>query len=753
MDLGASWVWLVRLGCVLVLLATSSAAAASSDIAKPPGAIDDRGYELVSQAAKNSFQVAQLLPISSDGTHALYALFAGGAPGSTSGQGVFAATRTPAGWRSHNALPSRSSMPAGTYVLGAASEDLSHWIGSAMEGVGSSDQAPDVSVARLNDSGGQELLRTFPRFFGVNGVPVVTSSDMEHVLAAVPRGADPALPGYAPGDVLEEDSNVFDLGSGTPQLVSAMPGGNAPPSCGVDGHGGAMEFPGGSVNGVSEHWISDDGTRAFFGSKGDICTNPRQLYLRDLAAGTTALVSGPVLTGDPDNGVDRFLQATPDGALAFFRTATSYDPADDADGSASDRDIYRWNASTGALTCITCGVPGANVPLATSTRFANAVIAENGSHVYFPSAVQAADAPAPGTATEPNLYVWRAGDESTHYIGRLTVAGGNGLANVPYVGGQATPDGDVLIFRSRSAELDALSATSNGHTYQYYRYDDRDRSLTCVSCPPAATPSADVPFQLAGAFATLAVAPRVRAVTDDGSMVFFPTQDTLVADDVNHTWDIYEWHDGVVRLITNGLTRYPGSTQPYAIGASANGRDFLFQDPAPLTWEARDSSYQVYDARIGGGFPRPAPQPSCDGDPCQGPPPPPQELAAPASEALRGSHNLAAPARLTVRRPTAAQRARLARTGRIALSVRVPRAGTLSVLAQARLGARIRGVGHASRHVRAAGAVRISLRLAAAARAHLRRSGRLRLVLAVELSPLPTGQRLSLVLTRPGRAR
>lgn len=735
--------------CLAGLLTLPAPAPASNDVARPPGAIDGRGYELVSQADKNSYQVAQVLPISTDGTEALYRLFSGGAPGSTSGQGVLAAARTTAGWRSRNVLPPRPQLPASTYSLGAATPDLGSWIGAAFEGFGTTDQAPDVSVVQLDDAGGQRVLHTFPIFFGSAGVPVVTSRDLRRVLAAIPRGSDPFLPGYVAGAVFADNTNVFDLGTDPPTLVSAMPLTGLPPGCGLNGRGGTMDFPGGAVNAASEHWISDDGSSAFFSTSGDVCSNPRQLYLRDLVAHTTRLVSGPPLAGDPDHGIDRFLQATPDGSQAFFRSSTSYDPADDADGSNGDRDLYRWTAATGALTCVTCAVPDANVPVTVSNRLSSAVISEDGSHVYFPSAVQAADAPAAGAATTPNLYVWRASDGSIHYVGRITVSitgVANGLANVPYVGGQATPDGEVLIFRANLPELDALSGASNGGFYQYYRYDDRDRSLSCVSCPPGGAATADVPLDLAGGFTHIAVAPDVRAVTDDGRMMFFPTQDALTPADVNRTWDVYEWHDGIVKLITNGLASYPGSIQPYALGASADGHDFLFQDPTPLTWEARDSSYQVYDARIGGGFPPPVAQPGCEADQCQGPPPSPPRLADPGSASLRGARNVAPTARCAIHRPTAAQRARLARTGRLALSVSVDRAGRLAAFAQARLGARIRVVGRASTVVRKPGRALLTLRLSRAARARLATSGRLQVVIAIHFSRVPASKRLSLML-------
>jgi hypothetical protein len=733
--------------CLLFPLVMPAARAGAGEVSQPPGAIDGRGYELVSQPQKNGYQVAQLLPISDDGRRTLYRLFSGGAPGSTSGQAAFVATRTATGWVSQNAEPPRDQMLASTYVIGAATPDLARWIGSAIEGFGTTDQSPDVSVARLDDAGGQQLLHTFPTYFGLAGVPVVSSDDLSHVLAAVPRGSDPSLPGYLPGAFFADEANVFDLGSDPPALVDRMPLTGQPPACGVNGLGGTMDFPGGTVDAVTEHWISSDGSSAFFSTSGDVCSDPRQLYVRDLRAGTTRLVSGPPLAGDPDHGIDRFLQATPDGAQAFFRTTTSYDPADDADASADDSDIYRWTASSGALTCITCAVPSANVPPTGGNTVANAVVSEDGSHVYFPSVVQAADAPGPGTSSAPNLYRWRSSDDSLHYVGRITVGDGvGGLGNVPYAGGETTPDGAVLIFRSEEPQLDALSGASNQGHFEYYRYDDRDGSLTCVSCPPGGAAATDVPVELASGNTRVAVASRARAVTDDGSMVFFATRDALVPEDVNGTWDVYEWHDGAVGLITNGLTHYPGSVQPYPVGASADGRDFLFEDVAQLTWDAQDSAYKAYDARIGGGFPAPPVQPGCDGGSCQGAPASPPPLSDPGSTTFAGAGNVPPPARFAVVQPSLAQLRRVARGGTLRLAVRVDRPGRVSAFAQARIVARIRVVARGAARARRAGRVTLALRLSRAARTQLATRGRLSLVLAVSFSKARASVRLSLTL-------
>jgi hypothetical protein len=44
----------------------------------------------------------------------------------------------------------------------------------------------------------------------------------------------------------------------------------------------------------------------------------------------------------------------------------------------------------------------------------------------------------------------------------------------------------------------------------------------------------------------------------------------------------------------------------YFAGASADGGDVYFDTPQRLTWEDVDEHFDIYDARVGGGFPEPA---------------------------------------------------------------------------------------------------------------------------------------------------
>ena len=157
----------------------------------------------------------------------------------------------------------------------------------------------------------------------------------------------------------------------------------------------------------------------------------------------------------------------------------------------------------------------------------------------------------------------------------------------------------MLLFWSGNPALDARSGSVNNGLPQYYRYDDRDGSVVCLSCAPGGSTRVAPPSIAAS---NQAVPARIRVMSDDGSMVFFPCNEALVPEDVNGGRDIYEWHDGVRRLITSGVKQYTSFAQPTLYGTTASGRDVFFRDNAALTPEVQDSAFQLYDARVDGGF-------------------------------------------------------------------------------------------------------------------------------------------------------
>lgn len=584
---------------------------------------DCRAYELVSAVDKNHSQVGQDALLSSTGERALYSL-RGALPGGPSGgQTLVLATRSGDGWASKAMLPPRSQMLGTNYEMMAANRDLTKVVAGA--GAGTLAATPDYSYVLLDDTGSQTALHTFPVFAGGGGNAPVASEGLDHVFNSTPYENDPSLPGSSgPGT-----ANVYDFADEPPTLISVMPVSGLAPACGVlrpdSGNPGGF-----ALDYVNQNWVSTDGSKVFFESSGDVCTDPAQLYRRDIAAGTTTLVSSPVVPGDPDHGVGNFLQGAADGSQAFYESATSFDPADDTDGNADDVDIYRWSQA-GGNECITCSVPSVDIPPANHFPGSNAIISPDLSHVYFASEAMVAGAPEPGAPNAPNIYVWDEGQIDF-------VAPANGLAAGPVDGTEVTPDGNTLIFNSANPLLDGITGRSNGGFYQDYRYSDIDGSVICISCPADGVPVADVTEKLASSVQQ--VNTDVRGMSDDGETVVFQTRTALLQADVNQALDIYEWHNGEVFLITSGRTSYVGKPPQWVDTISPDGRDILFHDSALLTQDGQDSGSKIYDARIGGGFQPPPPQPVCSGDSCRVPPAPQSGVLPGGSDVLSGAANV-----------------------------------------------------------------------------------------------------------------
>jgi hypothetical protein len=110
-----------------------------------------------------------------------------------------------------------------------------------------------------------------------------------------------------------------------------------------------------------------------------------------------------------------------------------------------------------------------------------------------------------------------------------------------------------------------------------------------------------------------------HSVSDDGSKVFFTTGDALVRQDTNTQPDTYEFKpaSGQVALVSGGTSSGPSEFQD----ASPSGNDVFFTTRQRLVGSDTDDNVDVYDARVGGGFPESAPPPvQCSGEGCKPPP-------------------------------------------------------------------------------------------------------------------------------------
>lgn len=626
----------------------------------PPGS--DRAYEQVSIPDSSGNPVSGANAIAADGDHLVYTV-AGGTSISDAGSlaSTLFAQRTETAphqgaWRQSLLVPSSRG------GVGLFQDVWGPFLPSAA--------SPQFVAVHSDGKGHTELWRVDP---GTSSTELIStpqsqvggffasSGDASRVVTAVQAKLDPAFP-----TTKSNVSNLYDVSTpGEPHLLSILPGG-AVPSCGVDAAFQLLQefFDLSRVPTTAQGWLSDDGNLAFFPSRGsaaNCATAPTQLYVRDIAAAQTTRISPPPLSG-PDCGA-AFIRSTPNAV--FFWTQSRLLAADQTPSacdlqskSPPGGDVYRYGLEDQSLTCLTCltGGPQADVftgsPAQESLRpLARLGVSANGSRLYFISPNRL----LPGAA-KPGIYRLDVASGDLAYVGS-----GAGDPVVGDTGGgysALSADGSVLVFRSAAPGLNILGGPQNAGTPQYYRYDDTDRSLVCVSCPPDGSPPAGPVHSTdpEGAGLTNENTAGDFAVSADGQTFAFTAPSSLTpgdqntapaGQDPNSGTDAYEWRGGRALLITDGLTNWPTkqinfseeSESPFVSGVSPSGRDVFFTAPAQYTPDALDGYRRLYDARLGGGFEFPAPPQPCPLEVCQGTPKGTPEEQPPGTSDFRGPGN------------------------------------------------------------------------------------------------------------------
>jgi len=318
--------------------------------------------------------------------------------------------------------------------------------------------------------------------------------------------------------------------------------------------GAALAAPGGAV--------SADGSRIYFELGGD-------LYLREGAA--TVQVDAAA------GGGGTFETASGDGSLAFFSKAGH---------------LYRFETSSGTATDLTPaggveGVLGASPDAAS---------------LYY--------------LTPAGVFL-RKGASATK------IADAADAANYPPATGAArvAANGNLAFISSAP-----LTGFDNGGFAEAFLYSPATGTLTCASCNPSgarALGAASIPGAPANGSGPTAARPyKPRALSASGTRLFFESRDKLVATDTNAAADVYQWEAqgtgscqrpaGCVALISSGRSAGGASF----VDAAADGGDAYFLTDGSLV-PVDTGLLDLYNARVGGGFPvGPVPIP-CVGDACQ----------------------------------------------------------------------------------------------------------------------------------------
>jgi hypothetical protein len=693
---------------------------------------DCRAYEMVSPSYKEGFPVQDISGLSDDGivSYRSGGNFAGNARGSVLLMN-YLATRSSAGW-----ITTAPGPPEAIYnsdVLGpqeAESDDLrsSLWLGSRRavpgETFGYWLRGPDGGFTRVGDA---DTMAARPR-----PLTRLTSPDLSHVVF------NHALSGLAEFTALWE--YVGTGNDGPPRQVS------------VDNFG--EPTPGDTCPNA----MSDDG-RVIVYTAGCFVSADR-VWAR-VAGSASVAVSGSECTrssGEPGGACNGYVPATyagsaRDGSRVFFTTSQQL-----VNGDTDTRnDLYACDIPAGVPVPAPVGAANACASLtqvsgtASDARVESVVaVSDDGSRVFFVAQGVLADnlgvgdvraaTPSdlcPPSCSDPqphNMYVWER-DEAhpagqTRFVARLPT---NDLMppqqpSLP----QLTPDGRYLLFMTN----DGVVPGDTDGAKDVYRYDANSGVMLRVSTSVAGGGGNDS--------ASAASIGELSSISSDGSTVIFDTAEALAQDDTNGVKDVYSWRNGQVSLISVG-----GGT---AIGITPSGRDMFFLNQGSVLPADGDVIADIYDARVGGGF-KQAPAPSmCAGEQCQGPRSQPPGLAGPLAPTSGSEGLVVAPSAFSLRAVSAAQRKRLAATGKVSLTVTTNAAGTIGVKATATVGGRSVTVGSATRTLSVPGRVTVGLTLSRKARAQLAARGRLTVKVAVSHSKVALDRSVTLKLAH-ARAR
>jgi hypothetical protein len=599
-----------------------------------------------------------------------------------SGTGVtFFSTRGSAGWRTiglYPDLPSSSVLnPVNTVGI---SDDYSRLIIQTASPLLPADTngAPDVYLWDR----GTGALTWVSESSGANASYYEgRSSDASHIVFVTSNNLVPE----ATGDALK----VYEWAGGSVRLVSVKPDGSL--DSGGAGLGGRDESGGDSSAPLNA--VARDGSRIVFSSplaSTSTTADPTELYVR-IDGTHTDEVSASLCTRSDCNSpaAASYAGATANGGFVFFLTAQQL-VNDDHD----DRiDLYRYDVTTKDLKALSLGV-GAALP-GSSRGLAILGASSDGERVYFRSA-------------DSGLVLWDHGQlvPIATTVDSLTMSATLNcqqpdLAGVPNV----SPDGGTLAFSTQRLVRSTGDPSESG----LFLYRAATGQLVHIASD-GTLPSSPF-FDYSECY-------RSRGLVGNRPDVVFSTTLPLVPQDVNGHSDVYEWDDGTITLISDGLAQQDAML----LGISSDGRDIYFTTLSQLSPLDRDGLQDIYDARATAPTTVPV-HTDCGEDDCQ------DTLAAAdlrlaggGSATLHSSHRRRQVSIDVVR--TSAHHAT------IRLLVRVSTAGSLRAKASTRLGHRVRVVGRARQRV-SAGRSSISIHLSAQARRLLTHEGHMKVLVKV----------------------
>jgi len=491
-------------------------------------------------------------------------------------------------------------------------------------------------------------------------------------VGATPDLGHVVLRSNAPLKETQVKDGLYEWSGGQLSLLSVLP----------EGEGGtAVAGALGERSGAdSRHAISADGSRVVWMTNG----GQPHLYLYEKAReGSIRLDIG--LKGTPE-----YQSATADVSQVLF---------------TDEGDLYQYDVAGEALHRLTEGAGVVGTLPGTS---------EDASFVYFvANSSKLAEGAVAGkcgndfsTGTHCNLYVLHSGT-----IGLVAVLSGEDnpdWANLIRLTGRVSPDGRFLAFMSNLplSGYDNRDALSGQRDEEVFLYDASrptgSGNPACVSCDPSGARPTGVEYGQLGLslvgfekvwrpqqwlaanipgwtpYSEGQALYQSRYLSDSGRL-FFNSNEALSPQDVNGTWDVYQYEPpgvgscssespafdersrGCNALISSGTS----PEESALLDASDDGSDVFFLTAARLSSRDRDTALDVYDAHVCSTQSPCVPNPPPPPPPCgteasckPSPTPQPEIFGFPPSATFSGIGNIAPapPAAVTSKPLTRAQK-------------------------------------------------------------------------------------------------
>jgi hypothetical protein len=491
-----------------------------------------------------------------------------------------------------------------------------------------------------------------------------------------------SLAAFAPPATLATTGPIAGLDGRTWELVSP-----------VDKNGGDLGAPGTAAAGVLQATAGGGalafGSASSFGeAQGSLPVN-QYVATRSASGWSSQNLTPPALSGTYDAGAYYAFSADLSRAVLAdgwrCRDGSPPCPAEGTPlgpgGPAGYRNLYLREGST-----YTPLITAANSPLlsvsAEDFRLAYGDASPDLRHVVFSTCAAliagATEVPS-AEGCDPaaqNLYQWQEGQlrlinvlpaQSTSAPGAAIAAGRRPVSADgtrvywTYGGSLYLREGEATKLIDAGASFRAASLDGSlafylkaGHLYRYAAASENRTDLTpsggALALVASSSDGGDLYYlmssglyRLHGGTATRIVsattaqlppATGIAVASDDGGRIFFNSPANLLFQDTNASPDVYEWEaDGLGSCTRSsgclGLVSDGRSIGAALLDASGSGEDVFFATETSLL-PADPGDLDIYDARVGGGFPE-APPPDCIGDDCPDPVPYPEYRLPPTA--------------------------------------------------------------------------------------------------------------------------